>query len=224
MRISMKHFFPDMLRVAIWASALALPAVSGAATAVVFSNFGPGLTYNTSTGNAVGNAFDGNTYAEADTFKTTGNGTLTSLQLALSCAFACPDTFTISLTQNSAGHPGAVLESFTYAGSSLGAFGSNNAPVTLTSLLHPLLSGGTQYWVEVQADLNDSIAWNFNSTGDPSTEDTSIDNGATWLSLGGTPGAFQVNANIPEPSSVALLIAGGLLLGFFSRKKRLGNA
>jgi len=200
---------------------LAAPAVSRADT-VVFSNFGAGSSYNTSVANPVGNAFDGNNYGEGDTFTPTSTTKLSSIDIALSCFSAglCPDAFTVSLDTSSGDAPSTVLESFSVAGTSLGLFGSSNAPIVLTSILDPTLTSGTQYWVTVTSDLNDSIGWNLNSTGDPSDEALSFDGGASWFSPSGqTPGAYEVNGAsstttppVPEPSSLGLMMTGLLSL------------
>jgi len=209
--------------VAVWALAFIAPTV-GHAT-VVFSNLAGGSTkYNISDGNLVGNdPIFGTDDAEGDTFLGTGL-TFSNLQIALSCFGAgfCPDNFTVALTANNGGQPGATIESFTVSGASLGITGANNALVNLSSVLHPVLSNGTRYWITVVADLNDIIAWNLNSTGDSSAEANSQDGGSTWFSPSGfTPGAFEVdgtsNTNAPEPGTAALLVSGGLLLGLFRR-------
>ena len=114
--------------------------------------------------------------------------------------------------------PGAVLESFSVPGTSLGPLGANNAPLVLSSVLKPLLTAGTQYWVAVTSSLNDSIAWNWNSTGDASSEAISTDGGTTWFAPSGlTPGAYQVNGTpvttvMPEPGALVLLTTVLLLL------------
>jgi len=117
---------------------LAAPAVSRADT-ILFTNFGAGLSYNTGAANFVGNAFDGNLYAEGDTFTPSTTTKLSSIDIALSCMFGggCPDNFTVSLDRNSGDAPSTALESFTVAGSSLGLLGANNAPLVLTSILAP---------------------------------------------------------------------------------------
>jgi hypothetical protein len=195
----------------------AVPAVSRA-DSVLFSNFGPGFSHNTSSGNPVGNAFDGNDYAEGGTFMPTTSANFSSLDIALSCAFTCPDNFTVSLDANNAGIPGAALESFILSGASLGLLSANNPPIVLSSVLEPLLAAGTEYWVTVSSDLNDSIAWNWNSTGDTSSEAISTDGGTTWFAPSGlTPSAYQVNgaslSAVPEPSTLILMLLGfGLVL------------
>src|SRR5262249_28365127 len=117
----------------------AAPVVSQA-DIVVFNNFGAGLSYNTTAGNPIGNAFDGNNYAQGDVFTSTLTGAFNKLQLALSCSFACPDSFVVSLDANRGGQPGTTLESFLVTGTSLGPLGANNVPMVIGSVLHPLLS------------------------------------------------------------------------------------
>lgn len=200
------------------------PSVVGAAT--IFDNFGPGQTYDINSGNPVGNAFDGNRYAEANTFTAPVSASLQSLQIALSCAFACPDPFSVYLTADAGDQPGLILENFSLAGGALGPIGVYNSPLVLSSLLLPHLAAGTRYWVAVSAPLTDSIAWNLNNSGDGSDQAISSNNGATWFSpSGNTPGALRVDAvsrAVPEPGSLGLLIGGGLLLSLFRRQHREG--
>jgi hypothetical protein len=198
-----------------------VPSVAGAST--IFDNFGPGLTYDINSGNTVGNAFDGNDYAEGNTFTSPLSGIFQSLRIALSCAFSCPDLFSVFLTTDAGNQPGAVLENFSVAGGVLGPIGTNNAPLVLNSVVLPQLIVGHQYWVAVAGPLTDTISWNLNTTGDVSDQAISSDNAATWFApSGNTPGALQVNAaaTVPEPGSSALLIGGGLLLSVIRRRRR----
>jgi hypothetical protein len=198
-----------------------LASVAPAAeAAIVFTNFGPLSAYDVTSGNPAGNAFDGNDYAEGNTFTPLNSGALISFRIALSCAFACPDSFGVFLTADAGDQPGTVLESFTVPGLSLGALGINNAPILLTSVLMPHLTTGTQYWVSLTAPLTDSVAWNLNSSGDVSDQAISTDGGSNWFSPSGlTPGALEVNASAPEPVTFTLLAGGGLLLAAFRRRR-----
>ncbi len=213
---------PFVRNLLIWTVALAAPAIAPAS--VIFTNFGAGPTYNTTGGNPDGNAFDGSNYAEGDTFTPTANATFGSVQVALSCNVGCPvaDNFTIALRADAASQPGAVIESFIFSATTLGPLGTNNVPVMATSILKPLLTAGTPYWVTVASSLSYSIAWNWNSTGDTANEAISTDGGASWFSPSGlTPGAFEVDsaATIPEPGA-GLLISGGLLMGMLGTRIR----
>jgi hypothetical protein len=203
-------------------SILVFAAPSVAEADVFFTNFGAGQTYDITSGNPVGNAFDGSDYAEADTFTPLVSGKLQSLRLALSCAFSCPDAVTVSLDADAGDQPGAVLESFSVAAGALGSIGVNNVPLLLNSVLLPHLLAGVQYWVAVSSPLTDNVSWNLNTTGDVSDQAISSDGGATWFSpSGNTPGALEVDAStVPEPSSFALLAGVGLLVSRVYRRRR----
>jgi hypothetical protein len=192
----------------LWALVLAAPGVSHADSAF-FTNFATGFGYQTGAGNLIGSDGDGNLYAEANSFTAAFTGKLSSLDIALGCLFACPDALTVAVRTNAAGLPGAVLESFSVAG--LGAIGG--PPLVINSVLMPLLTAGTEYWVTVTADASDLAVWNWNSTNDVSPSYLSQNGGATWDTTStATPGALQVNGAIPEPSAVVLLATVALLL------------
>lgn len=186
----------------------------------IFTNFGAGQSYNTGTGNPIGNAFDGSTYAEGDSFVSGGNFSLSSISLALSYVFpgSVPDDFSVALRNNSGDAPGAtVLETWTVHGSALGALGTNHSALTLVSVLNPALTNGMRYWVTVSSDLNDSITWNWNSTGDSNDAAISLDAGSSWFSPSGTtPGALELDGQViiptTEPSTIVLLCTSFLTL------------
>jgi hypothetical protein len=219
-----------LLNLGICAALFAIPAVAHADTISIFSNLGPGSSYNTMLGNPVGDGLDGSgfNYAQGDTFLASQTATVDLVAIALSCA-VCPagGSITLNLTQDVAGHPEAVLESFSILGSNLGTLGTNNPLIVVSSLLHPSLSAGTRYWVTVSGLPTSAIAWNWNNTGDVSAEAISVDGGASWFSPSGiTPGAYAVNGTpIPEPSALWLLTTGVLSLGIaqlrlFKRKPK----
>ena len=211
------------LSLIVGGSILVFAGPSVAEAGAVFTNFGPALSYDINSGNPVGNAFDGNDYAQANSFLSSFSGSLQSLRIALSCAFSCPDAVGVALTADNADQPGLVLESFVVGGMTLGPIATNNPPLFLLSALHPSLIVGTRYWVAVGAGLTNTVAWNLNTTGDVSDQAISTDNGATWFSpSGNTPGALEVDA-VPEPGSFALLVGGGLLVSLIHRRRRSHN-
>lgn len=213
--------FATVVRTGLTLALLTLPTLSPAAT-VLFSNYGAGTTYDTTEGNPIGNAFDGSDYGEADTFILSGNAIFTSLQLSLSCFASCSDPFSVTLNRDAGNQPGAALETFTVSAAALGMLGTNNAPLVLNSVLKPTLVYGTRYWIAVNADLNDSIDWNLNTTGDGAEEALSADGGMTWFSpSGNTPGALQITGVTPEPGSSGMILSVVALLGFLVKRRSL---
>jgi len=214
-----------MIKTGLFALALAaaLPPGAGAAS-IIFSNFGPSLAYDVTQGNPVGNDFAGDNAAEGDSFIPTASANFGSVSVALSCVVGCPaaDSFVIALTADMSDAPGAVLESFSFTGASLGSLGTYNNPVTATSVLQPLLTAGTRYWITVASSPAFAIAWNDNSTSSTVDQAVSSDGGSTWFSPSGmTPSAFDVlSTTTPEPSA-ALLLSGGLLMILWGRRLRL---
>jgi hypothetical protein len=208
----------------IWALALAVPGVAPAS--VIFTNFGAGQSYNTTGGNGVGNDFVGDNLGEGESFTPTANVNFGSVVVALSCSTGCPasDNFTISLNSDSGGMPGAAIESFIFTGKTLNVLGLNNTPITATSLLKPLLTSGTQYWITVTSSIAYAITWNWNTTNDGNSQAISTDGGGSWFANSGlTPGAFEVDSaaivtGSPEPGAGLLLSTALLALWKFRRR------
>jgi hypothetical protein len=215
--------FAVTVMLGVWTLLFMVPTVSRA-DGILFTNFGAADSYNTAVGNTVGNAFDGKNYAEGDTFTPSLSESLSSLTIALSCLSGCPDNFDVSLTGSAGGAPGVVLKNFIVNAASLGVFGANNAPLVLNAVSGPMLTAGTQYWITVSSDLNDSIAWNLNSTGDVAANAISSGGGLTWFSPSGqTPGAFQVDGVatvVPEPASLLLVATSMVAMGALTWGRR----
>lgn len=198
---------------------LGAPTVARAST-ILFTNFGTGFSYNASVGNPVGNDGFGGDEWQGETFTASATANLNSIEIALSGTGMSNDPITVDLTASAADSPGAVLESFTIPAVSAPLLGTNNSPITLTSVLEPLLTSGDQYWITAAAPSTSAYAWNFNSTGENADHAISTDNGATWfVSLSGsfTPGAFEVD--VPEPSSLLLLSTGLIACLWLKQRK-----
>lgn len=205
---------------------LSMGISSHALASVIFSNFGPGSTYDVSSGNVVGDGFDGSIYSQGDSFTPIQNAVFGSLRIALSEVFPGSQgtSLTINLTADSGNAPGAVLESWSTAPGSLGLLGNNNAPLVLNSSLNLTLLAGTEYWITASlGGMGNAVAWNWNSTGDMNPH--AINDGSGWFSPSGlTPGAFEVDSatSVPEPSTLALF--GVAFAGMAARSRRKPSA
>lgn len=207
----------------IWLAAATLPSITSAS--IIFTNFGPGLSYDITEGNGVGNDFVGDTLAEGDSFTAVTNSIFGSVSVALSCgAFTCPasDTFTVALTADNGDAPGTAIESFLFTGLSLSGLNNNNSLIMATSILKPTLTAGTLYWITVSSSSSYSIVWNLNSTSSTVDQAQSTDGGDSWFAPSGlTPSAFEVDSapagGVPEPST-GVLLGGVMLLGLFGHR------
>jgi len=210
------------------ALALMIVAPSVSRASVVYSNLGVGSSSSID-GNEVGNDGVGDNLAEGDTFTPAANFTLTALQLALSCWGTCANSYTVELTNDASGVPGAsILFSSVQLGTALAA-PSTTSLVTIATTAVSLVAG-TSYWVVVLPDAagTDEIQWNWNTTGDPSNLATAFAGGGagdTWFTLGGTPSAYEVDGNLvtagtPEPGTLGLMLGGGLLISLLRKVAR----
>jgi hypothetical protein len=189
----------------------------------IFNDFGPGETFNTTSGYSLGQgALQGNGGAlVAAAFTPSTTTAVAGLDLAVKVLAQNPGPNQINfwLMSDIGGNPGVIMESFSFT-NALTVF----PPIILSavSTLHPVLTGGTRYWVAAgPTDLiNSQEAWMFNIIG--ATGTLSIKTGAgPWNAVQGVSlPAFDVTSvpGVPEPSSMLLLTCG--LAGLYLGRKR----
>jgi hypothetical protein len=187
---------------------IAVGAGAARADTVIFSNFGPGMSFNPNSGLVVSGSGDSSPQVVAQGFTSTGNFNFSSAQLAFRRSTGS-GPIQILLETDAGGMPGTIIESL-----NLNMAASPFASVvTVNSMLQPLLQSGVNYWLVAYAPADTFAAW-CDSVGDVSTADNFAINHipsptGPWISdlPGYIRSAFQINgevASTPEPSALLL--------------------
>ncbi len=184
---------------------------------VIFSNLGPGGTYNNIAGVWVIGNVPGGVSTMGPAFSVSGTYELSSIDLALlydSNAGGVNGLVTLSLYTDAGGTPGTALESWIL--SSVPDYGSPNGTLVTLSSGSLVLSNAT-YWLIGSASFGVWDFWMVNLDG---TDGSVYRNGAVYNAM--MP-AFQVNGTpIPEPSALILLAGGMAALAGTVRRKLFG--
>lgn len=178
----------------------------------IYTNLGPADSWN---GFA---AYNGGSYF-GTTFTATTSGILTSVLIPVQTNTGSAQADTVGLYEDVSEQPGALLESWT----ALLPPGGNIPPLTdLTSLNHPVLVAGAQYWLVIEGSTA-GVIWDFNNQ--------SVQGGIwTGLSLNqmtqdfpfDAEAAIQVNGTtVPERRSAVLC---GLIFVFLRIRRRPARA
>jgi hypothetical protein len=183
-----------------------LPARNSSAL-VVYSDFGPGNSYNTLlsgwgiTGPSIAGGIE-----DAMPFVPSGNYSFISADVA---AFldSGPNVLTVTLAANGAGGPGAPIESLQLTNDL-----ETLVPtiVEADSVNHPVLDSGVEYWLMLSVGDSTVATWNRNSIG--RTDGWQDIGGGGWTESDDPTAAFRINGTpltaVPEPASIALFAAG----------------
>ncbi|PYX08220.1 MAG: hypothetical protein DMG88_11615 [Acidobacteria bacterium] len=201
----------------------AIPLTVHADSVILFNTFGPGHTYDccqdfSESGSNVG------PYISAMAFTPNTTSPLFAIDLAIGSG-QVNDQFTLALMSTNGGLPGSILESWSLTTTFHLAL-CNHCFETALSTLHPVLQGGTQYWLVVFPSSDMDGGW-FASNDAQGTSAFSSDRGKTWTPHANSQmGAFDVrgisNTAVPEPSTIILLGSG--LLGITAARRKTRRA
>lgn len=201
-----------------------LGAPSSAAASIIFDSLGGSYT------SASGIAYDGPSgYADQAIGSSFTVGpqdyTLERIGLVLwPGAGASGQTMTLDLRADEGGAPGAVLESFVVAETDI----TYNALLLRNSLLAPVLSANTTYWLTATPSLGFNAAWAFNNTGATGLAVATTAPFTAWnVFAGDASHAMRIEgtelpppAAVPEPSTLLLLGTGIAASAWRQRRAR----
>lgn len=151
-----------MKQIILLLAILPLLGIAGRAQ-VLFSNFGPGYSYNTSDAWYTGGSSSGCAQVTAAKFTPPESALFEDAKLPIALT-AGTNQVAVYLETDNAGDPGTLIEGPINV---TGLTGPPGSVITAPSTLHPLLQGGTPYWLVVTSSNADTCSyWYFNSTGD----------------------------------------------------------
>lgn len=205
-----------MKRIILIFGATALLLVTARATSIVFNTFGPGDTYNQSSGYDVGTFFR-TPVEDAAQFTAGTSGNLATVDLGLT-GIRGSLSANVYLYGEASGSPDNTNQIF---------LGSALFP-SPTSILSFAVAGtvpvtlGSNYWLVLKPSTSDYGIWNFSSPAVPGSVDYSIDD-STWVTYAAVLPAFRLTASsvssVPDSGNTLFLLFGAVATLFVLRPR-----
>jgi hypothetical protein len=202
-----------------WLAAAAVAACgpSAQATTILFSDLGPGQSYNCCQGYLVGKGPIGSVAVPANSFVASASGPVSEIDVAFQQVVGS-DSAVVSLWTNGGNALGTELGSWTVSGfpllASIGAGGLS----TITGISGITLTAGDTYYLQIMYNAPGYGGWPFNSQGVTGNVLESGSPAGTDLT-----GAFDVlAAGVPEPATWAMLSLGVAMIGCAARRRSRG--
>ena len=152
---SMKVAVPLIVAVQLILPGLLVPSAMSQGT-IIFNNFGANDRYDR--GSAAGLTFMMERAALPFTPNISGTLSSVELPLFLSSGINAADV-SVRMTDPATGFPGAAVEAFSVRGGVRESLSPDTGPTKYESSLRPVLSMGTQYWLEVPSVENACLVW-----------------------------------------------------------------
>lgn len=202
--MSIKAYFGAVAAIGFLAAGAA-PAGAG----VLFSDLGPGQSYDCCSGWTVSGSSStlGQSLVSASEFTAAKGGAVGAIDVAIG-HISGTNGATVSLWTDNAGALGSQLGSWDVSG--LATFGSTGSGslADITGVKGVSLVAGKSYFLQLSSPSDTWDAWNFNSVGQSSKL---IQNGQDFGPQ--ATGAFQVLSSAPEPAAWAMMVLGVGMVG-----------
>jgi exosortase sorting signal-containing protein len=185
------------------ACAILLLGSAVSAADVIYTTFGPGDTYDTSSGWSIGGV---GVMSQGLQFTPASGGTVQTIEIAAFQVAGGTD-LNVSLMTDAAGQPDSVLETV-----QIGPFAAIPSIQSASSVIKPLLNSGTKYWLVVSPiNASDDFGWNRNVTLPPAPN-AQRSGTAPWVLFSDFQGAMRITGATPTGVAVPTLSTWGMVM------------